>query len=354
MMIGRLVGDKNGGGEIRTHETLAGLPVFKTGAFNRSATPPGVFQDDSRGGKISQKLGISAGGFRGGIDDGGNQFGVQPLLIRRFWQLLQQRDFAARFVDDLVLSRIAPLLRFKAPAASNVARHRLIDDLLRDVVRRDTGRRIFVLGAGFDTRAFRLPGGRWWEFDDPSLFELKEERLPQRTAPNPLLRQSIDFPRESLATRLGPLVSKAQRDRVASYIEKGKSEGARVVTGGNATPKDKGYFVEPTVFADVTTDMTIAQEEIFGPVLSILKYEDEDEALRIANDSIYGLAGGVWSGDAEKAKAFARKMKTGQIDINGGAFNVAAPFGGFKQSGVGRELGPFGLEEFTQPKSLQL
>jgi aldehyde dehydrogenase (NAD+) len=155
-------------------------------------------------------------------------------------------------------------------------------------------------------------------------------------------------------TRLGPLVSKAQHERVSSYIEKGKSEGARIVAGGDTKPLDKGYFVTPTVFADVTTDMTIAQEEIFGPVLSILKYEDEDEALRIANDSIYGLAGGVWSGDAEKAKAFARKMKTGQIDINGGAFNVAAPFGGFKQSGVGRELGPFGLEEFTQPKSLQL
>src|SRR4051794_8142943 len=155
-------------------------------------------------------------------------------------------------------------------------------------------------------------------------------------------------------TRLGPLVSKAQRDRVASYIEKGTAEGARIVAGGDTQPREKGYFIAPTVFADVTTDMTIAQEEIFGPVLSILKYEDEDEALRIANDSIYGLAGGVWSGDAEKAKAFARKMKTGQIDINGGAFNVAAPFGGFKQSGVGRELGPFGLEEFTQPKSLQL
>jgi aldehyde dehydrogenase (NAD+) len=155
-------------------------------------------------------------------------------------------------------------------------------------------------------------------------------------------------------TRLGPLVSKAQRDRVAGYIEKGKAEGARVVAGGDTQPLEKGYFVAPTVFADVTTDMTIAQEEIFGPVLSILKYDDEDEALRIANDSIYGLAGGVWSGDAEKAKAFARKMKTGQIDINGGSFNVAAPFGGFKQSGVGRELGPFGLEEFTQPKSLQL
>jgi aldehyde dehydrogenase (NAD+) len=156
------------------------------------------------------------------------------------------------------------------------------------------------------------------------------------------------------STRLGPLVSKAQMDRVASYIEKGKAEGARVVTGGDVHPLEKGYFVSPTVFADVTTDMTIAQEEIFGPVLSIISYDDEDEALRIANDSIYGLAGGVWAGDADKAKAFARKMKTGQIDINGGAFNIAAPFGGFKQSGVGRELGPFGLEEFTQPKSLQL
>ena len=155
-------------------------------------------------------------------------------------------------------------------------------------------------------------------------------------------------------TRLGPLVSKAQRDRVAAYIEKGKSEGARIVAGGDTALPDKGYFIAPTVFADVTTDMTIAQEEIFGPVLSILSYDDEDEALRIANDSIYGLAGGVWSGDPDRAKAFARKMKTGQVDINGGAFNVAAPFGGFKQSGVGRELGPFGLEEFTQPKALQL
>jgi aldehyde dehydrogenase (NAD+) len=155
-------------------------------------------------------------------------------------------------------------------------------------------------------------------------------------------------------TRLGPMVSRAQRDRVADYIRKGQEEGARIVAGGNTQPLEKGYFIEPTVFADVTTDMTIAQEEIFGPVLSILKYEDEDEAVAIANDSIYGLAGGVWAGDVEHAKAVARRIKTGQIDINGGSFNVAAPFGGFKQSGVGRELGPFGLEEFTQPKSLQL
>lgn len=112
---------------------------------------------------------------------------------------------AARFVDDLVRSRMAPLLRFKGPAASNVARHRLIDDVLRSSIEEDPGRRIFVLGAGFDTRAFRLAGGRWWEFDDPSLFALKEERLPARTAPNPVLRQPIDFRRERLAKYLEPL-----------------------------------------------------------------------------------------------------------------------------------------------------
>ena len=113
--------------------------------------------------------------------------------------------FAARFVDDLVRSRMAPLMRFKAPAASNVARHRLIDDLLRDAIQDDPGRRIFIVGAGFDTRAFRLPGGRWWEFDDPSLLALKEERLPARSAPNPVLRQAIDFRREPLAKYLEPL-----------------------------------------------------------------------------------------------------------------------------------------------------
>jgi aldehyde dehydrogenase (NAD+) len=155
-------------------------------------------------------------------------------------------------------------------------------------------------------------------------------------------------------TRLGPLVSGAQRERVTSYIEKGIAEGARLVTGGTDRRHDKGHFVEPTVFADVTTDMTIAQEEIFGPVLSILRYSDDDEALRIANDSDYGLAGAVWSGDQDRAVAFARQIRTGQVDINGGAFNPSAPFGGFKRSGVGRELGRYGVEEFCQTKSLQL
>jgi aldehyde dehydrogenase (NAD+) len=156
------------------------------------------------------------------------------------------------------------------------------------------------------------------------------------------------------ATRLGPVVSGAQRERVAAYIDKGVAEGARLVAGGSSNPHQTGHFVSPTVFADVTSEMTIAQEEIFGPVLSILRYSTEDEALRIANDSAYGLAGAVWSGDEERATSFARRMRTGQVDINGGAFNVAAPFGGYKRSGVGRELGRYGLEEFLQPKSLQL
>ncbi len=157
-------------------------------------------------------------------------------------------------------------------------------------------------------------------------------------------------------TRLGPLVSAAQRERVRGYIEKGRAEGAKLVTGGTEPPEglDRGYFVRPTVFSEVESSMTIAQEEIFGPVLAILPYEDEDDAVRIANDTVYGLAGGVWSGDAERAKRIARRLRTGQVEINGGAFNPLAPFGGYKQSGHGRELGPFGIMEFTQVKSIQL
>jgi acyl-CoA reductase-like NAD-dependent aldehyde dehydrogenase len=156
-------------------------------------------------------------------------------------------------------------------------------------------------------------------------------------------------------TRLGPLVSDVQRTRVRTYIAKGEEEGAKLLTGGADAPDglDKGYFVKPTVFSDVTPDMTIAREEIFGPVLSILPYDTEDEAIRIANDTIYGLAGGVWSGDAEHALAVARKIRAGQVEVNGGAFNVMAPFGGYKQSGVGREAGTFGLEEFLEVKALQ-
>ncbi|MGC5040843.1 aldehyde dehydrogenase family protein [Streptomyces sp. DT190] len=153
--------------------------------------------------------------------------------------------------------------------------------------------------------------------------------------------------------RIGPVVNAKQQARVRGYIEKGVAEGARLVAGGPEAPRERGYFVSPTVFADVTEDMTIAQEEIFGPVLSILRYEDEEDALRIANGTVYGLAGAVWAGDEAEAVAFARRMETGQVDINGGRFNPLAPFGGYKQSGVGRELGVHGLAEYLQTKSLQ-
>ncbi|MEW2397686.1 aldehyde dehydrogenase family protein [Streptomyces sp. NPDC046862] len=153
--------------------------------------------------------------------------------------------------------------------------------------------------------------------------------------------------------RIGPVVSAKQRERVRGYIEKGVAEGARLVAGGAEPPSEQGYFVSPTVFADVTPEMTIAQEEIFGPVLSILRYEDEDDAVTIANGTVYGLAGAVWAGEEAEAAAFARRLDTGQVDINGGRFNPRAPFGGYKQSGVGRELGTHGLAEYLQTKSLQ-
>jgi betaine-aldehyde dehydrogenase len=158
-------------------------------------------------------------------------------------------------------------------------------------------------------------------------------------------------------TRLGPLTSKMQLDRVRDYIRKGVAEGAELLAGGAEAPEGVpagGYFVKPTVFGRVKNSMTIAQEEIFGPVLSILPYKDEDEAVKIANDSPYGLAGAVWSADEARAQRVARRIRAGQIDINGGAFNMNAPFGGFKQSGHGREAGVYGLEEFLEYKSLQL
>ena len=151
-------------------------------------------------------------------------------------------------------------------------------------------------------------------------------------------------------TRLGPLVSAAQRDRVRGFISRAT---ARLVTGGLDAPvPDRGHFVAPTVFADVDPDSELAQEEIFGPVLSIIPVRDDDHAVEVANHSRYGLAGGVW-GSPDRALAVARRMRTGAVDVNGGAFNPVAPFGGYKQSGVGRELGAYGLAEFQQVKAVQ-
>src|SRR5688572_3738153 len=155
-------------------------------------------------------------------------------------------------------------------------------------------------------------------------------------------------------TRLGPLASANQRDTVLSYIDKGKNEGAELVAGGERPGTlPKGFYVEPTIFANVDNRMEVAQEEIFGPVLTIIPYDSEADAVRIANDTIYGLAGGVWGGTPERAMQVARRLRTGQVDVNGGRFNHLAPFGGYKKSGIGRELGPLALEEFFQLKAIQ-
>ncbi|MHB8342017.1 MAG: aldehyde dehydrogenase family protein [Mycobacteriales bacterium] len=157
-------------------------------------------------------------------------------------------------------------------------------------------------------------------------------------------------------TRLGPLVTAAQRDRVRGYVDGAIAEGATLACGGTAPPpgRDRGYYVAPTVLAGVTPQMTVAREEVFGPVLAVLAYRGGDAAaVDLANATDYGLAGAVWSADEGRALAVARGMRTGQVDINGGRFNPLAPFGGYRRSGLGRELGRFGLEEFLEVKSLQ-
>ncbi|HZR13042.1 MAG TPA: aldehyde dehydrogenase family protein [Acidimicrobiia bacterium] len=167
---------------------------------------------------------------------------------------------------------------------------------------------------------------------------------------------ALGDPADETHMGIGPVISDAQRKRVRKYIKKGIEEGATLVTGGPEKPRGfrKGYYVKPTVFANVRNDMTIAQEEIFGPVLSIIPYDDEEDAIRIANDTVYGLHAGVFGPDDESAMRVARRLQAGQVDINGQKFNPLAPFGGYKQSGSGRELGQYGLEEFLEVKSLQL
>lgn len=155
---------------------------------------------------------------------------------------------------------------------------------------------------------------------------------------------------------MGPLVSKRQQQRVLSYIEKGKAEGARLVCGGGIPERlPKGFYVEPTVFADVTNDMTIAREEIFGPVMVVIPYKDDADAIRIANDSPYGLSGSIFSADLDRALRMARKIRTGTLNVNGAAFFASdAPFGGYKQSGIGREMGVMGFEEYLETKTVAI
>ncbi|KUI01180.1 aldehyde dehydrogenase [Mycolicibacterium acapulense] len=156
------------------------------------------------------------------------------------------------------------------------------------------------------------------------------------------------------ATRIGPSASASQCATVRGFIERAQRDGARLIIGGAEKIRETGYYVAPTVFADVDPDSELGQEEVFGPVLAVIPFRDEDDALRIANGTPYGLAGAVWASDDDTAIAFARRVQTGQLDINGGAYNPLAPFGGYKKSGVGRELGRAGFEEFLQTKSLQL
>ena len=155
-------------------------------------------------------------------------------------------------------------------------------------------------------------------------------------------------------TKIGPLVSSRQRERVRGYIEAGRAEGARLVTGGPEAPDglSAGWFVQPTVFADVDNGMRIAQEEIFGPVLSVIPYDDDADAVSLANDSRYGLAGSVFTSDPERGLAVARSVRTGTFGINGYAPDPMAPFGGFKESGIGREWGRYGLDEYVEIKAV--
>lgn len=159
-------------------------------------------------------------------------------------------------------------------------------------------------------------------------------------------------------TRLGPMVSKEQQQRVRAFIDRAADSGARLLTGGSEQPAEtpEGYYVRPTIFSDVDPSTELAQEEVFGPVLAIIAYEDGDvdAAVDIANDTPYGLAGAVWSASQERAIEVGRRLRTGQVQINSGAYNPRAPFGGFKQSGIGREFGPHALAEFTELKAMQL
>ncbi|MBT8066259.1 MAG: aldehyde dehydrogenase family protein [Gammaproteobacteria bacterium] len=191
--------------------------------------------------------------------------------------------------------------------------------------------------------------------DAPSRMLVPRERMQEAAAiaAKVAAETKVGKPRDE-GTKMGPLVSELQWNKVQDLIQQGIDEGATLAAGGTGKPEglDKGYFVKPTVFADVSNDMTIAREEIFGPVLSIIAYDDEDDAIRIANDTPYGLSGYVSASDLDSARRIASRMRTGMVHINGAWLDSAAPFGGFKQSGNGREWGAHGIDEFLEVKSV--
>ena len=191
--------------------------------------------------------------------------------------------------------------------------------------------------------------------DAPSRMLVPKDRMDEAAALAGDVAKSVVVgdPRGE-GTEVGPLVSEAQWHKVQGLIQKGIDEGATVAAGGTGRPDglEKGYYVKPTVFADVSNDMTVAREEIFGPVLSILPYEDEDDAVRIANDTPYGLSGAVSSSDLDRARRVAARLRTGMVFINNGWLDSMAPFGGYKQSGNGREWGAHGMEEYLEVKSI--
>ena len=191
--------------------------------------------------------------------------------------------------------------------------------------------------------------------DAPSRMLVPRDRMEEASAiaAKVAAETRVGNPRED-GVAVGPVVSELQWNKIQDLIQKGIEEGATLAAGGTGRPQglDKGYYVKPTVFADVSNDMTIAREEIFGPVLSIIPYDDEDDAVRIANDTPYGLSGYVSSSDLERARRVASRMRTGMVHINGAWLDSAAPFGGFKQSGNGREWGAHGIDEFLEVKSV--
>jgi aldehyde dehydrogenase (NAD+) len=184
---------------------------------------------------------------------------------------------------------------------------------------------------------------------------IPESRKAEVEAMLPTFFSFIEYGDPDSEQIMGPVINKRQFERVLAYIESGKQEGARLLLGGQAADLDKGYYIEPTVFMDVSNDMKIAREEIFGPVLSVISYKDEEDAINIANDSDFGLSAAVWSGNEARALSVARRIRSGTVNVNGGNFYGAdAPFGGYKQSGIGREMGFEGFEEYLETKTIAI